>query len=209
MSKVRIVFQGDSITDAGRDRRNYFHLGNGYPKYSAENLRAALPDVDFEFIDLGISGNRSCQLFDRIYTDCIALEPDIVSVLIGINDIWHRYGGGKIATTDEQFAANYRAILSRIKSETSAKLAVFLPFLLDAPDKAHFRPDLDRLLPIASSIAAEYADVVVDLDTLFAEAMKTQPEPLYFSGDGVHPNENGSRFIAKHYAEVVAPLITK
>ncbi len=209
MSKVRIVFQGDSITDAGRDRRNYFNLGNGYPKYSAENLRAALPDVDFEFIDLGISGNRSCQLFDRIYTDCIALDPDIVSVLIGINDIWHRYGGGKILTTDEQFAANYRAILSRIKSETHAKLAVFTPFLLDAPDKAHFRPDLDRLMPIVKSIAAEYADVVVDLDTLFAEAMKTQPEPLYFSGDGVHPNENGSRFIAKHYAEVVAPLITQ
>ncbi len=209
MSKVRIVFQGDSITDAGRDRRNYFNLGNGYPKYSAQNLREALPDVDLEFINLGISGNRSCQLFDRIYTDCIALEPDIVSVLIGINDIWHRYGGAKIATTDEQFAANFRATLSRIKSETQAKLAVFLPFLLDSPDKAHFRPDLDRLLPIARSIAAEYADVVVDLDEAFSEAMKTHPEPLYFSADGVHPNENGSRFIAKHYLNAVAALIQK
>ncbi len=209
MSKVRIVFQGDSITDAGRDRRNYFNLGNGYPKYSAQNLREALPDADLEFINLGISGNRSCQLFDRIYTDCIALEPDIVSVLIGINDIWHRYGGAKIATTDEQFAANFRATLSRIKSETQAKLAVFLPFLLDSPDKAHFRPDLDRLLPIARSIAAEYADVVVDLDEAFSEAMKTHPEPLYFSADGVHPNENGSRFIAKHYLNAVAALIQK
>ncbi len=206
---IRIVFQGDSITDAGRDRRNYHNLGNGYPKYAAEYLSERLSDVDFDFIDLGISGNRTDQLFDRIYPDCIALEPSIVSVLIGINDIWHRYGSARIATTDEQFAANYRAILSRIKSETNARLAVFLPFLLDSPDKAHFRPDLDRLLPIARSIAEEYADVVVPLDELFAKAMKTQPEPLYYSADGVHPNANGSAFIGSIYADAVSPLVAE
>ncbi len=204
---IKILFQGDSITDAGRDRRNYHHLGKGYPFYSAELISKDFASTDIEFINLGISGNRSDQLFDRIYTDCIALEPNIVSILIGINDIWHRYGAGKIATTDEQFAANYRAVLSRIKGETNAKLAVFLPFLLDSPDKAHFRPDLDRLLPIAKSIASEYADIVVPLDELFAEAMKTQPEPLFYSPDGVHPNENGARFIAQHYFEAIAPII--
>ncbi len=204
---MKILFQGDSITDAGRDKRNYHNLGNGYPKYAAEHIKEAFPNVECELINFGISGNRSGQLFDRLYPDGIAFEPDIISILIGINDIWHRYGGEKIATTDEQFALNYRCILERIKHETNAKIVMLCPFLLDAPDKQHFRPDLDRFLPIVRQLAEEYADVFIPLDDLFAEAMRTQPEPLYYSGDGVHPNENGARFIGKHYADAVAPLI--
>ena len=88
---MKILFQGDNITDAGRDQRNYHHLGNGYPKYAAEMIREAHPDTDFEFINLGISGNRTGQLFDRLYADAIELQPDIISILIGINDLWHRY----------------------------------------------------------------------------------------------------------------------
>ncbi len=204
---MRILFQGDSITDAGRDKRNYRDMGGGYPRYAAENLKAAFPETDFDFINFGISGNRTSQLFDRLYDDGIAFEPDIISVLIGINDIWHRYGGERIATTDEQFALNYRCILERLKKETNAKILMLSPFLLDAPDKAHFRPDLDRFMPVVRQLAEEYADAFVPLDDLFTEAMKTQPEPLYYSGDGVHPNENGSRFIGKHYFDAVAPLI--
>ena len=66
---MKIVFQGDSITDAGRDKRNYHHMGNGYPKYTAEILTEQFPEVEFEFINQGISGNRTCQLFDRFYPD--------------------------------------------------------------------------------------------------------------------------------------------
>ena len=100
MKKLRILFQGDSITDAGRDRRNYFDLGHGYASVAAPLIREAHPELDIEFINLGISGNRTDQLFDRIKYDAVDLQPDIVSVLIGINDIWHRYGGDRIATTD-------------------------------------------------------------------------------------------------------------
>ena len=79
---IKILFQGDSITDAGRDRRNYHHLGNGYPKFAAELISSAHPDVDIEFINFGISGNRTGQLFDRIYPDAIAFQPDIISILM-------------------------------------------------------------------------------------------------------------------------------
>lgn len=207
MKNIRFLFQGDSVTDAGRDRRNYYNLGHGYAKFTAETLREMFPETDFEFINLGIGGNRTDQLFDRLYEDCVKLQPDIVTVLIGINDIWHRHDSKKITTTDEQFAANYRAILARIKAETNAKLAVFLPYLLDAPQQAILRPDLDRMIPMAREIASEYADVVLELDSAFAEALKSQPAPLYYSADGVHPNENGARFIAKQVVKAVAPLI--
>ena len=203
MKNIRIVFQGDSITDAGRDKNDYHNLGNGYPLYAAEALKAQNPDVAFDFINLGISGNRTCQLFDRLYRDCISLEPDVVSILIGINDIWHRYGGERILTTDEQIAVNYRCILERLKKETKAKIVILAPFVLDAPDKDNLREDVKTVLPIVKELAEKYADAYIPLDKLFDDAVKSQPSPLYYSADGVHPNKNGSEFIGKIYAETL------
>ncbi|MBQ8432898.1 MAG: GDSL family lipase [Clostridia bacterium] len=204
---MRIVFQGDSITDAKRDKRNYHDMGQGYPKYAVELIREAFPDADIEFINQGISGNRTDQLFDRLYPDAIAFEPDIISILIGINDVWHRHGAGKIETTDEQIAVNYRAILERLKKQTGAKIVMLAPFLLDSEDKEDWRPEVERVINIVRGLAEEYADAYVPLNELFAEALKTQPEPQFYSGDGVHPNDNGRAFIGKHYFEAIAPLI--
>ena len=205
---MRILFQGDSITDAGRDFRNYFDMGNGYPKYASALLREAFPDAELEFINQGISGNRTDQLFDRIHPDAIALRPDVISILIGINDVWHRHDKKcPIKTTDRQLEANYRAILELLKTETDAKIVILAPFLLDDEKKESWRPELEAILPIIRGLADEFADVYIPLDELFAEALKTQPEPRYYSDDGVHPNQNGSEFIAKHYLEAVAPIL--
>ena len=127
--------------------------------------------------------------------------------LIGINDIWHRYGGSKIATTDEQIALNYRKILERIKNETNAKIVILAPFILDAPGKESMREDLVKLLSIVRCLAEEFADAYVPLDEKFDEALKVQPEPFYYSADGVHPNDNGRVFIGKLYAEALEPII--
>ena len=206
MKKIKILFQGDSITDAGRDRSDIHNLGQGYPKYAAELLKEKYPDAEFEFVNLGISGNRTDQLFDRMYEDMILIEPDIVSILICINDVWHRHSH-KIETTDGQIAANYRAILERLKKQSNAKILVLAPFLLDNEEKESWRPELDTILPIVRSLADEYADAFVPLDKLFEDALKTQPSPAYYSGDGVHPNPNGAAFIAKLYVEAVSPMI--
>ena len=204
---MKILFQGDSITDAGRDKRNYHELGAGYPKFAAENIRADFPETDFEFINFGISGNRTDQLFDRLYPDAIAFDPDIISILIGINDVWHRHGTTQIATTDAQIETNYRAILDRLKNETRAKIVILCPFLLDDEAKESWRGEVDRVIAIVRGLAEEYADVYVPLDLLFEEALKVQPEPKFYSADGVHPNDNGRAFIGKHYAEAVRSLI--
>ena len=207
MAQVKILFQGDSITDAGRDKRNYHHMGNGYPKFASKFISEAHPETEFEFINFGISGNRTCQVFDRLYKDGIEFQPDIFSILIGINDVWHRYGGERIATTDAQIETNYRAILERVKKETNAKIIMLSPYLLDCEDKPLMREDLKTVLPIVRKLAEEYADVYVPLDEKFAEALKTQPEPKFYSGDGVHPNQNGAEFIGKLYAEAVDKLL--
>ena len=203
---MKILFQGDSITDAGRDRRNYHHLGNGYPKYAAQYITAENPDIDFEFINFGISGNRTSQLFDRLYSDAIAFEPDIVSVMIGINDIWHRHTH-RVMTRDEQIETNYRAILTDLKKYTNAKIIVISPYLLDCEDKEPVREDLKTVLPIVRKLADEFADVYIPLDEHFEQALKTAPEKLYYSADGVHPNANGAEFIGRLYANAIKKLL--
>ena len=204
---MKILFQGDSITDAGRDKRNYHDMGKGYPKFATELISEAFPNVDFEFINQGISGNRTDQLFDRLYPDAIAFEPDVISILIGINDVWHRHGSGKIETTDEQIALNYRTILTRLKAQTNAKIVMLEPFLLDNEEKESWRPEVERVIGIVRSLADEFADVYIPLNELFVEALKAQPEPQFYSADGVHPNDNGRAFIGKHYAAAIAPLL--
>ena len=204
---MRILFQGDSITDAGRDKRNYHNMGNGYPKYAVEHITAAHPDADIEFINLGISGNRTDQLFDRLYNDAIALQPDIISILIGINDVWHRHGAARVATTDAQIELNYRTILNELRTKTNAKIMMLSPYLLDCDDKDAIREDLKTVLPIIRKLAEEYADVYVPLDEYFEEALKTMPEPRYYSADGVHPNQNGAVFIGKLYAEAIEAIL--
>ena len=209
MAQIKILFQGDSITDAGRDKRNYHHMGNGYPKFASKLIAEAHPETEFDFYNFGISGNRTCQVFDRLYKDGIEFGPDIFSILIGINDVWHRYGGDRIATTDAQIETNYRAILERVKRETNAKIIMLAPYLLDCEDKPLMREDLKTLLPIVRKLAKEFADVYIPLDEKFDEAMKTQPEPKFYSADGVHPNQNGAEFIGKLYAEAVETLLSK
>ncbi|MBQ7347657.1 MAG: GDSL family lipase [Clostridia bacterium] len=204
---MKILFQGDSITDAGRDRRNYHDMGNGYPKYAAISLQNAFPKVDFEFINMGISGNRTDQLFDRIYTDAITFQPDIISILIGINDVWHRHNPNRIETSEEQIEANYRSMLKLLRQQTNAKIVIIAPYLLDFEPKEAWREEVKRVVSIVSRLADEYADVYIPLDQHFETALKTQPTPLYYSADGVHPNQNGAEFIANQYFEAVSHLI--
>ena len=102
---MKILFQGDSVTDAGRDRSDPHDMGNGYPRYASAMIQDSFPDTEFEFVNLGISGNRTCQLFDRLYKDGIELQPDVISILIGINDVWHHYSFEFVETTDNQYQA--------------------------------------------------------------------------------------------------------
>ncbi|MBE6584832.1 MAG: GDSL family lipase [Ruminococcaceae bacterium] len=205
MKKIRLLFQGDSITDAGRDREDMHNMGEGYPKYASEMLRAAYPDVEFEFINLGISGNRTDELFDRLTFECINLKPDIVSILIGINDVWHRYNWGLVMTTDEQIKLNYTCILERIKNETNAKILMLQPYT-EGEKQAMMRGDVEKLKTIVDELGEKYADAYVKLDDLM-HADENYGKPDYFTPDGVHPNENGAKFIAELYVKAMKDLI--
>lgn len=204
---MKILFQGDSVTDAGRDRSNHHDMGDGYPRYASAMIQDSFPDTDFEFVNLGISGNRTEHLVARLETDFVEIQPDIVSILIGINDVWHHYEHDLVETTDEQFEANYRTILNAIKSRTSARILLIQPFLLETvvPARQILCEELARKQSIIKRLADEYADCYLALDEILHR--DTEEEPAYYSADGVHPTPDGACYIGEAYLGAIAPLI--
>ncbi|MBR5446080.1 MAG: SGNH/GDSL hydrolase family protein [Clostridia bacterium] len=201
---MKILFQGDSITDAGRDKNDPTHLGNGYPKYAAANIAARHPDVDFTFYDLGISGNRAENLRDRWQADCIAYDPDFVSILIGVNDTWHR-AAEQNWMPHEYFEECYRYCLEEIKTKTHAKILILEQFIVPTGALEIGRPDLDAKIQVTRKLAREYADAFIPLDGIFAEA-SMGVDPRLWAADGVHPTAAGAQLIADRYADAFDKL---
>lgn len=202
---MKILFQGDSITDWGRDRNDIHNLGNGYPKYAAKFLAEKYTDIDFEFIDLGISGNQTKDLVARLDTDFIDIQPDIVSILIGINDTWH-HAEQKDWIPNEIFEERYRTVLTAIKEKTNAKIMMMEPFLIPTEDKAFFREDLAPKIEIIRKLAREFADIYLPTDGLLASAF-IGDDPLSYAADGVHPTAKGAEFIGMLYCEYISDII--
>ena len=204
MKKIKVLFQGDSITDAGRNYGDFHDLGNGYPKYAAEYIKEKYSDIDFEFIDLGISGNQTKDLVERLQKDFIDIQPDIVSILIGINDVWH-HAADRSWIPDEIFEERYRTVLKAIKEKTNAKIMMMEPFLIPVNDKLFFREDLAPKIEIIRKLAREYADVYLPTDGLLQSAF-IGDDPLSYAADGVHPTPKGADYIGKLYADYVSKL---
>lgn len=204
---MKILFQGDSITDAGRDRSDPHDMGNGYPRFASAMIQDSFPDTEFEFVNLGISGNRTEHLVERLEADFIEIQPDIVSIMIGVNDVWHHYAFEYVETTDEQFEANYRKVLDNLKSRTNARILMIQPFLLETvdPAKQELCEELARKQAIVKQLADEYADAYLPLDEILHT--ETEEEPAYYAADGVHPTPDGACFIGEAYLGAIAPLI--
>lgn len=202
----RILFIGDSITDGGRQRHSPYDLGEGYPKMVAGALQAFYPELQLTIFNRGLSGNRVEDLKQRWQEDCIALRPDIVSILIGINDTWRRVGQHDRAdgATFKAFEETYRAILQQTKAETGAKIIMLEPFLLHYPeDRKGWRVDLDPRREIIAQLAEEYAVHYLKLDEILNEQAKRAGCQFLTGNDGVHPTLAGHRTIAKTWLKTI------
>ena len=198
----KIVFQGDSITDAGRNREDAKGLGGGYAMMAAARVQALHPELGLTFLNRGISGNRAIDLAGRWQEDCLDLKPDWVSILIGVNDCWRRYDGND-PTSAEAFEKHYREILERSKSQ-GVGIIICEPFILPCPpDRVAWREDLDPKIHVARKLAREFAAVFVPFDGLFASKSVLQP-PAFWAADGVHPTLVGHALMASAWIEAVS-----
>lgn len=202
---MRILFQGDSVTDAGRNYEDLADLGPGYAKYVAEQLKNDMPTTEFEFVNRGISGNRVRDILARSDKDLVDIDPDIVTILIGVNDTWRRFDMNDPTTADE-FADTYETLLKKIKANTHAKIVIIEAFVLYGMGRDEFREDLDLKLDKTRILAMQYADAYVPLDgILAAECVGRAPTEL--SDDGIHPNEGGRRFIAPYVTQAIKKVM--
>lgn len=199
---MRILFQGDSITDVGRDRSDFKDLGNGYVKIISEMMKSRQVGDKIECLNRGISGNRVLDLQERWQEDCIDLKPDILSILIGVNDVWRRYDSDD-PTSLEAFEAGYRDILRRFRALSHGKLVILEPFLLHVSDeRASWREDLDPKRVVVATLAQEFDALYIPLDTYFSKASENKA-PSYWAADGVHPTKAGHKMMAEIWIEKV------
>lgn len=200
--KAVVLFQGDSITDAGRRREDGHDLGQGYAMMAASMFSALYPEKEVTFINRGISGNRVKDLQERWQRDCLALQPTWVSILIGINDCWRKFDRND-PTSVQAFEEGYRDILERTANALEAKLIICEPFVLPVPeDREAWREDLDPKIHVVRKLAKEYQATFIPLDGLFAEA-STRRQASFWAPDGVHPSLPGHAFIANKWLSAV------
>ena len=197
-----ILFQGDSVTDCGRDRISPDGLGRGYAFIISALLAAEYPGLFLKFHNRGISGNRTSDLLSRWKEDCIDLRPDIVSILIGINNTWRRYDSDD-PTPVETFEREYRALLTMTRDALDPLFVICEPFVLPVPeDRRKWREDLDPKIAVTRALAAEFSALYIPFDGIFAAA-STRTDPAYWAPDGVHPSEAGHGLMAREWIDRV------
>ena len=209
-----ILFMGDSITDAGRSRENNVHMGHGYATMAAGDLGFAYPG-EYCFYNRGISGNRVVDLFARTRLDMIQLRPDYMSILIGINDVWHECSAGN-GVPAEKFETVYTLLIEELKAELpDLKIMILEPFVLHGTATCsnenhpgrweYFQVETKRRAEIARSIAQKYDLPFVPLQDSF-DKVSADMDPSYWLRDGVHPTAAGHELIKRAWLKAFEEL---
>ena len=210
---MKILFYGDSITDAGRMREDLTGstglggLGYGYVRSIADKLIGEHPN-EYEVINTGISGNRIVDLYSRIKADCWNLEPDLISILIGVNDVWHELGGRENGVEIDRFEKVYRMLIEDTKKRLpNVKIMLLEPFVLEGAATRSHEGEPDRYqrflsvydyAKVVKKLAEEYGLVFVPLQEKLTEGAKKHGVEYYLN-DGVHPWFGGAKLIADEW----------
>lgn len=204
-----ILFQGDSITDVGRVREDESSLGQGYPRMLAERLGYEYPG-QFRYLNRGISGNRVVDLYARWKVDALNLKPDYLSILIGVNDVWH-----EIEAQNGVEAKKYEKIYTMLLEETlealpDIKIILMEPFVLHGTgtDKAWdvFSQEVAKRQEAVHRIADTFKLPLVRLQDKLNEAERIAPAS-YWLGDGVHPTPAGHALLTDQWIRVFKTMI--
>ncbi|MBQ7906624.1 MAG: SGNH/GDSL hydrolase family protein [Clostridia bacterium] len=206
---MRILFQGDSITDADRGRGEDTRLGRGYPLLVEAALGLEEPGAH-EFINRGISGNRVVDLYARIKCDIINLKPDVMSILIGVNDVWHELGDSPNGVDADKFYKIYSMLIEEVKEALpNIKIMILEPFVLEACSTTEhwefFSTEVKERAKMARKIAEKYSLPFIPLQQGFDALAKKAPNS-YWLGDGVHPTAKGHEFIKNQWLNAFKQL---
>ncbi len=196
----RLLFQGDSITDMkwGRNQKDRNHyLGHSYVYLIAARLGVDMPEAQLDIYNRGISGNAVSDLRKRWQADALEMHPDLLSILIGINDVGHSPEGVDLAAWE----ADYRFILEASRAANATLRLVLLdPFTTRT---GQMREQVERLIPVVQKLAEDFDAVHIKTQAVFDAASKVV-SPEHWVWDGVHPLPQGHELIARHWLQEVS-----
>lgn len=201
----KIVYIGDSITEWGRfdDPDN---LGQNYVRFIHDYLKITYPGDQFECINKGIGGNRIIDLADRWEEDVIQLRPDIVSISIGINDVWRQIDQPDMEQVNaDEFKRIYNDLIKQVKEKTNAQIVLMEPTIIGeqvSPDGNHM---LNPYVEIVQKLAIEHETIIVHTHKVFLKYLEKGDYPLTI--DGVHMNSVGNMLMAKAWLQTAMPLL--
>ncbi|NLR57944.1 SGNH/GDSL hydrolase family protein [Chitinophaga polysaccharea] len=204
-----ILFQGDSITDAGRKRdnnepNNSAALGSGYALMAASGLLRRNADKNLKIYNKGISGNKVFQLAERWDNDCFAIKPDVLSILVGVNDYWHTLNGNYKGTV-QTYRDDYNKLLDRTRQQLpDVQLIIGEPFAVkgvSAVDDKWY-PAFDEYRVAAKEIADKHQAIFIPYQAIFDKALQSAPG-AYWTGDGVHPSVAGAQLMAEAWLQCI------
>ena len=200
----KILFIGDSITDVKFNRRKRFTIKgkNIYALQLKKRFKKYSKNIKVEI--KGIASNRTYHVYDRLTSDCISLKPDIVIMLIGVNDAWENYVPEKYPPLLRPMEPHIREIYRRLSTELpNTQILYLMPFLIDAvEEKFPYHKTLDEFREVLKSIALENGATVLDLQEIFYQAQKSiEPEKL--AVDGIHPTNLGHKVMADAIEKVL------
>ena len=203
-----LLFQGDSITDGRRDRKNTAAnspgaLGHGYVSLIAGQLLGTYPAQEFSIYNRGISGNKIPQLKERWEEDCISLRPDVLSILIGVNDFWHLHTNGYTGTL-ESYEEGFRSLLRDTQEALpETKIILCEPFMVPGGTalKQGWPESFAGYRVVARKLAFEFQLPFVSFQEVFYEALE-KADVSYWCPDGVHPGPAGSYLMAQAWIDV-------
>lgn len=204
-----VLFQGDSITDAGRKKdslevNNAAALGSGYAMIAASGLLFNYADKNLKIYNRGISGNKVYQLADRWQKDALDIKPNVLSILVGVNDFWHTLTNGYKGTI-QTYNNDLKALLDKTKQNLpNVKLIIGEPYAvkgIKSVDEKWY-PAFDEYRKSAREIADSYDAVFIPYQSIYDKAQKSAAG-VYWTGDGVHPTLAGAHLMAHAWLEAV------
>lgn len=204
---MRIVFIGDSITESGKfeDREQ---LGNGYVRLIHDYLRTTFPAGDLEIVNKGISGNRVHDLAARWQTDVIDMKPDVLSISIGINDVWRQLNHSTMEQIyPDEFLKIYDDLLKYVRKNTNAKIILMEPTVIEENPASAGNEKLKAYVEIVNTLAEKYDATIVPTHGGFLNYV-TANKGYALTVDGVHMNPAGNMLMAKIWLEAAKQVVS-
>jgi acyl-CoA thioesterase-1 len=200
-----ILFIGDSITDASRLDPAYRPYGYGYVHFVANRLLARYPELNLKIINTGISGNTVFDLERRWENDCLQYKPDVLSVLVGINDVWRQSLAKVFGNNDEavgKYELTYNQLLLKVQEENNCQIILAEPFMFCNDRENPTFMLLQDYIKVVERLAEKFGAIIVPLQKLINQKIE-QVKPERWSEDTVHPYQWAHEWIAQQWIKTV------